>query len=45
MHYWTADRSTEADLRQRVRRLAMRTKPLSVAYIQQQLSFLHALCE
>jgi integrase len=45
MSYWTADPAIEAGLRIRSSKLPVRSAPISPAYIQQQLSFLRALCE
>jgi integrase len=42
--YWTADRAVETGLRTRGSKLALLDKPFSASYIQQQLSFLRALC-
>lgn len=43
--YWTANPCIKEGLRMRGSKLAMLDTPLSPAYIQQQLSFLRALCE
>jgi hypothetical protein len=44
MHYWTADPRAMDGLRVRGSRLPMLQQPFSASYIQQQLSFLRALC-
>jgi integrase len=45
MQYWTPDKQIEEGLRTRGSKLAPLSAPFSAAYIQQQLSFLRALCE
>lgn len=45
MGYWTADPAIEEGLRTRASKLPLPNTPLSAAYIQQQLSFLRALCD
>jgi integrase len=44
MAYWTADPAIAEGLRTRGSKLQVRDVPYSAAYIQQQLSFLRALC-
>lgn len=45
MGYWTASPDIEEGLRIRASKLRVPDAPFSAAYIQQQLSFLRALCE
>ena len=45
MHYWTADPRAMETLCLHHKSLPMRQEPFSASYIQQQLSFLRALCE